>query len=106
MKEYLKMDDELPFEEFTAYAQDFLAYLGANFDSSTNDELLVGRFILSILQGNASDRSKRKSPEAKKYKKLAEKCNLWFEAINYRLKKNGLTQAEVDEATRKISDEC
>ena len=104
MKEYLKMDDEIPFKEFQEYTQGFLAYLGPELDTLVNDDLVKARFMLSIIQGNATDRGKRKSLETKKYKRIVEKTTLWVDAVTYKLAKNGMSPAEIDKATQEVSD--
>jgi hypothetical protein len=104
MQEYLKMDDEISFEEFTEYAQGFFAFLGEHYEKFDNDVSIKARFMCSILQSNADARSKRKSPTSKKFKKLAEKSGVWLDAITYRLGKNGMSRLEIDKATQELSD--
>lgn len=104
MKEYLKMDEEIPFKEFTEYTQGFIAFLGSELDSLSNEDLLKARFMTSIIQGNASDRGKRKSVESKKYKKIVEKTTLWVDAITLRLVNRGMSGEDIDKATEALSE--
>lgn len=104
MKEYLNMDGEISFEEFVEYSQGFIAFISPVLDTLDKDDMLKARFILSILQSNADDRSKRKGDISKKYKKLAQKCGLWLDAVTYRLAKSGMSPIEIDQAVQAISD--
>lgn len=104
MKEYLNMEGELPYDEFNAYFQEFTDYLSGNYEQFDQDTSLKARFIASILQINSEERSKRRNPEAKRFKKMSQKSRLWQDAMNYRLIRSGMTQAEIDKANNEISD--
>ena len=104
MKEYLNMESEIPYPEFSEYFQDYVGYLNANYETFDQEACTNARFIFSILTVNCEDRAKRKGPEAKKYKKMGEKSRLWLDAITLRLKKEGLTPEQIEEANTKISD--
>ncbi len=98
MQEYLKMDSEISYEEFAAYYTDFMEYLNKNYGDLDRESLLKGRFICLILEANSQERSRRKTPEAKKFKKIMEKSGFWAGAIKHRLLKEGMTAHEIDEA--------
>jgi len=102
--EYLKMDTEISFEEFSEYYQQVIKELNANFSNMNRDERLKARYICSIVQANAESRAKRSKQHAKPYKKMAAKCAFWADAINYHLLKDGMSQAEIDEKTQQIND--
>ncbi|WP_227765182.1 hypothetical protein [Zhaonella formicivorans] len=104
LKVYLKMDTEISFEEFASYYQQVIDFLKENYDRLDQDGLLKARYITSIIQSNALDRARRKGVHAKKYKKMAEKCNLWAGAANYKLLQSGMTQEEIDRMDKEISD--
>lgn len=104
MKEYLKMDTEISYEEFDAYYQEFLVYLSGSYQEFSQEESLKARFILSILASNSGERSKKYKNLAKKYKKIGEKCTFWVEAIDYRLLKQGMTKQQILQAEKEISD--
>lgn len=104
MKEYLGMDSEIPFEEFEAYYQEVIAYLTGHHQELEKEEAIKGRFILSILVSNSSERAKKNKNLAKKYKKLGEKCTFWVEAIDYKLLKLGMNKQQILEAEKEISD--
>lgn len=104
MKEYLKMETEIPYEEFEAYFQEVIDYLNKEYLTFNQEEALRGRFILSILMSNSQDRSKRYKNLAKKYKKIYEKSNLWAEALTLRLMKMGMTKEQIAQAEREINE--
>ena len=98
LKEYLKMDTEIPYEEFADFHHRFTEYLGEAYEGLAREDLIKARYIFSILQVNSMDRSRRKDLFAKKYKKIAEKAKFWTEAIKFRLEKDGMTAKEIDAA--------
>lgn len=104
MKEYLSMDSELPYEDFNQYFQDYVGYLSKSYEEFDQDTCVKAKFITSILHANSDDRSKRKGPLAKKYRKMSEKSKLWTDALNYRLLKTGMSQQEIDQAHKAVSD--
>lgn len=104
LKEYLHMDVEISFEEFSRYYKDLIGYLNSNFSQFSQDDCVAARYICTIVQGNAESRSKSSRTNAKAFKKMNIKCAFWADAINYRLLKEGLTQEQIEEATQAISD--
>lgn len=104
MKEYLNMDTEISFEEFSGYYNDLLGHLNPNSPELSEVELHQARFILLNLNTNAVDRAARKGPQAKKYKKMAEKSKFWEDAIRYRLTQMGLTEKQIKDAYASLSD--
>ncbi|MEL7566378.1 MAG: hypothetical protein AAGU27_16055 [Dehalobacterium sp.] len=104
IKEYLKMDTEISYDEFAAFYADFMGDLNKSFPELDQDALIKGRFICSILQANSADRSRRKTAYAKKYKKMMEKSEFWAGAIKHRLLKEGMTIAELDEADKALHE--
>lgn len=105
MKEYLKMDSEIPFTEFVDYYNQVIGFLQTNHESLEQEDLFKAKYILSIVSSNAQARAQRKGPESKKYKKMGEKTGFWSNAINFRLQKEGLSQQEIDEAVEKVNPE-
>jgi hypothetical protein len=104
MKDFLKMESELPYEEFTAYYQDFINFLNTDYQSLDQENLINAKFISSILHVNAEERGKGKGPNAKKFKKMSEKGKFWADAINYKLLKAGMTQEQIDKAYTDINE--
>ncbi len=105
MKEYLKMETELPFEEFSAYYNEVMGYLQQNYDGMGHEELFQAQYILQIVASNALARSQRKSNVSKKFRKMGEKADFWYKAINYRLQKEGLSQEEIRAGVEAVNTE-
>jgi len=103
LRGYLKMDEEISFEEFSNYYQEVLDCFLTEYQDFDVETLIKARYIASIVNANAVSRAKRKGPNAKKYKKMAEKMNFWAGALNYRLLENGLTQQQIDAAEEELS---
>lgn len=106
LKEYLRMDEEISFEEFENYYNQVNQFLQENYEKLTKEELIKAKYITSIIQSNAISRAKRKSTPAKqtkKYKKMAERCAIWVSGANYKLLQSGLTQRQIDEAEEALS---
>lgn len=99
MQEYVKMEDELPFSDFSNYYQDLMACLQADYQDLATEELVQAQGICGIVSGNAKMRSLQKDEHRKKFLKINEKAEFWKEAIRKRLVKEGLTEAEIDEKT-------
>lgn len=105
MKEYLKMDSEIPFAEFRDYYQQVMDFLQSNYDGLGKDDLITAKFILNIVSSNSKARALKKGSESKKYRKMGEKTSFWSDAINFRLLKEGMTQQAIDEAVERLSKE-
>jgi|GEM_PF-1420108 len=95
IKEYVNMDTEISTAEFTAYYKEVVDKLVADFDKLTDEELFQAKTITSIVSGNAATRSKRKGADAKKFRKMQEKSSFWADAIEYRLKKSGISEEDI-----------
>lgn len=97
LREYLQMEEEIPFLEFDAYYRAVLAEFMANFKGYDCDMLVKATAVTTVVAANAIDRQKYKDGNAKKFKKMAEKLSFWAEALAYRLQKEyGLTKQDVD----------
>jgi hypothetical protein len=103
LKEYLQMETEIPFEEFKEYYNGVIGLLNSGYSEMDQAACLKARYICSIVQANAQSRAARSKINGKAFKKMAAKCGFWVEAIDHRLKKEGLTQAAIDAAMREIS---
>lgn len=97
LREYLQMEEEIPFDEFDTYYRAVLAEFMANFKRYDKDTLIKATAVTTVVAANAIDRQKYKDANAKKYKKIAEKLSFWAESIAYRLQREfGLTKQDVD----------
>jgi hypothetical protein len=105
MQEYLQMDTEIPFQEFTAYYNKVIEYLRSSFEKLEQEEKIKAKYIVSIVESNSAARAQRKGSEMKKYKKMQEKMAFWDSAIIYNLTKAGMSQQEIDDALRQLNQE-
>ncbi len=86
MREYLKMDTEISYEEFTGYQQNVMDLLQKDFDGMEQEALVAMAGICQILFLNAEERGARKTEaNQKKFRKMAAKSRFWFDAIGLRL---------------------
>ncbi|MCL2817260.1 MAG: hypothetical protein FWD39_02600 [Clostridiales bacterium] len=97
MREYLKMSEPLPFAEFEAYHKRVMAFLQTNYQDLDTDQLLMCNRICRVVRQNALNRAAADRLNRKKFGKIEEKCKLWAGAIDRRLYKEGMTEAEMDE---------
>ena len=104
MKEYLHMDTEIPYGEFSEYYKSLIDTLNTTFEDLDQDMRIKARYICSIVQANAESRGQRSKTNTKAYKKINAKCAFWTDAINFRLIKDGMTQADIDKAVEAIND--
>lgn len=106
--EYLQMEDEIPYAEFAAYFKKVIAEWQVNYQQYDKETLLKCQSIATVVAANAIDRGKenKKDPNAKKFKKMAEKMSFWAQAIELRLEKEyDMTKDQVDaEIDRLLAD--
>ncbi|WP_088226440.1 hypothetical protein [Desulfosporosinus sp. FKB] len=104
LKEYLHMDTEISFEEFTEYYRNLIAELNQTFNDMDKDNRLKALYICSIVQSNSDARTKTNKSNAKAYKKISAKCAFWADAIKFHLGKDGLSAEEIEKATEEINN--
>jgi hypothetical protein len=104
MKEYLKMDTEISFHEFSEYYNKVMDYMQANFEEMEQEDKVKAKFILTIVSSNSAVRAKSKGSEMKKYRKMQDKTSFWSGAVNYSLLKTGMSQQEIDEAVKELEE--
>ncbi len=103
LREYLQMEEEIPFEEFSAYYKKVLAEWQANYQGYDKDILLQAAAIATVTAANAIDRGKYKDANSKKFKKMGDKLTFWAQAIALRLEKEyGLNNNQVDQEIDKL----
>lgn len=103
LKEYLKMETEIPFEEFTEYYRTVMAELNQAFNDLDKDARIKALFICSIVQSNAESRAKGSKVNAKAFKKISAKCAFWTDAIKFNLGKEGMSPEDIEKATEEIN---
>jgi len=97
MREYIKMTEELPFDEFADYFRKTMDFLQMSYQDLTTEELLQAKGICDIISANAKARAMKKDANYKKFKKMDEKADFWQAAIEARLTKDGMTKKEISE---------
>ncbi|WP_408110836.1 hypothetical protein [Brevibacillus sp. B_LB10_24] len=95
MKEFLNMDTEISFEEFDRYYKEVVSFLNDGWQQLDEEQGLKMLFILDNLKANSEDRAKRRTKDAKKYKKMEERTGIWTGAMINRLRELGLSQEEI-----------
>ncbi|KUO78185.1 MAG: hypothetical protein APF81_05665 [Desulfosporosinus sp. BRH_c37] len=103
LKEYLKMETEIPFEEFSEYYHKLIAELNQTFNDLDQDARVKALYICSIVQSNADARAKGSKTTAKTFKKISAKCAFWTDAIKFNLGKAGMSPQEIEQATEEIN---
>jgi len=104
LKEYLHMETEIPFEEFSQYYQKLIAELNLTFNDLDNDARVKALYICSIVQSNAEARAKESKVNAKAFKKMSAKSGFWADAIKFNLGKSGMSPEEIEKATEEINE--
>ncbi|MDP4125634.1 MAG: hypothetical protein Q8912_01635 [Bacillota bacterium] len=104
LKEYLHMETEIPFEEFSDFYQKLIAELNQSFNELDQEARVKALYICSIVQSNADARAKTNKVNAKAFKKMSAKCAFWADAIKFNLGKAGMTPQEIEQATEEIND--
>lgn len=104
LKEYLHMETQIPFEEFSEYYHTLIGELNQKFNDLDNDDRVKALYICSIVQSNADARAKESKINAKAFKKMSGKCAFWADAIKFNLGKSGMSPEEIEKATEEIND--
>ncbi|MED2897282.1 hypothetical protein P4321_27260 [Brevibacillus porteri] len=89
------MDTEISFDEFDGYYKKVTAFLNDSWETLNEEDTMLMLFILDNLKSNGEERSKRKIKEAKKYAKMAQRTEIWANALIGRLREAGLTDEEI-----------
>ncbi len=97
MLDYLKMEDEIGFKEFDQYYKDVIAELEKNYQQYDQEQGLQALFVVDNIKTNSDSRMQRKFAEAKKYKKISQRAQIWVEALFLHLVKGGMTDKEIHE---------
>ncbi|MCO1599983.1 hypothetical protein [Desulfosporosinus nitroreducens] len=104
LKEYLHMETEIPFDEFSEYYRTLIEELNLKFNDLNNDDRVKALYICSIVQSNADARAKESKVNAKAFKKMSSKCAFWADAIKFNLGKSGMSPEEIEKATEEINE--
>lgn len=106
MIEYLNMENEIDFKEFDGYYKQALRELESNYKQYDQQKGLRALFIMDNLKANSESRAQRKFPETKKYKKIAQRSQIWVEALFVHLKQLGMKDEEIQQQIEKMYEEA
>ncbi|MDR1070298.1 MAG: hypothetical protein LBL37_05930 [Gracilibacteraceae bacterium] len=95
LREFLAMDTELPFAEFEAFYRDVTRDLQENYGEMSQSDRIRAGYICEIIGGNAESRIRKNKTYAKPFRKMAAKSRFWQEAIQSRLRKEGVGDEEI-----------
>lgn len=104
LKEYLHMETEIPFDEFSDYYRQLISELNQTFNDLDKNARVQALYICSIVQSNADARAKASKINAKAFKKISAKCAFWVDTIKFNLGKDGMSAEEIEKATDEIND--
>ncbi|MFB5661540.1 hypothetical protein [Alteribacillus sp. HJP-4] len=101
---YLNMDEEIEFTEFRKYYQDVIKALDGQAEDFREEDLWKSLFVVESIMSNAENRAKtvKKSSEAKKYKKMAERTKYYAQHFTKRLHDLGYDQDQIAEKFEKM----
>ncbi len=105
IKEYVKMTEELSFNEFSEYYQEVISFLQSEYQDLNEEDLLKAQGICGIISSNAQARAAKKDSNRKKFQKMGEKAGFWEGSIKMRLAKSGLSPAEIDKKQAELWQE-
>lgn len=96
---YLNMEEEISFEEFSDFYQKVIGRLGEKNDSFAEDDIWKGLFITENIMSNARARAQetKNAQMKKKYKKMAQRTELWAKNLLSRLYQLGYKDEEINE---------
>lgn len=106
MLAYLNMEEEIPFKEFDEYYKETLKEFEENYMNYNQEQGLRALFIMDNLKTNSDSRVQRKFDEAKKYKKISQRAQIWVEALFSHLIKLGMTDKEIRERMEMMYEEA
>lgn len=102
---YLNMEEEITFKEFQSYYQQVLNALDEQGDSLDEEMIWKSLFIVENVMTNAEGRANAKAPEAKKYKKMAQRLQLWAKNLAQRLGDLGYSEEDISERFNSMLEE-
>lgn len=104
---YLNMDEEISFDEFSDYYKKVIDALSEKSESLSEDDVWKSLFITENVMSNAKARATqtRNSQEKKKYKKMAQRTELWAKNFVSRLYKLGYNDDQINERFEKMLEE-
>jgi hypothetical protein len=103
---YLNMDEEIPFKEFNDFYKKVTDKLGADHDSFEEGDVWKALFVVESVLSNAESRAKdTRGSESKKYKKMAERTQLWAKNFTARIGELGYSEEDINDRFEKMFEE-
>ncbi|MED3647959.1 hypothetical protein P4475_14320 [Halalkalibacterium halodurans] len=103
---YLNMDEEISFKEFDDFYKKVVKELGDSHESFDEGMLWKALFIVENIMSNADERAKEsKGSEAKKYRKIVQRLQLWAKNLGGRLGALGYNEEDVNERFNQMFEE-
>ncbi|MGJ9383312.1 hypothetical protein CR203_01730 [Salipaludibacillus neizhouensis] len=103
---YLKMEEEIPFDEFENYYKKIIKTFNEQADQFAEEDVWKALFISENVMSNAEDRSKQeKGQKAKKFAKMSQRLTLWAKNFAGRLGELGYNEEQLNERFEKMFEE-
>ncbi len=103
---YFNMDEEISYKEFSDFYKKVVDQLGERHETFEEEDVWKALFIVESIMSNADSRSKEtKGTESKKYKKMAERSQLWSKNFSARLHKLGYADEQINERFEQMFEE-
>ena len=74
LREYLQMEEDIPFAEFAAYFKDVMAEWQVNYQQYDKETLIKCQSIATVVAANAIDRGGSKDANSRSLRKWLRKC--------------------------------
>ena len=106
IQEYLNMDEEISFEEFDDFYKQVVSELSERHEQLDEEDLWKALYVVENIMSNADSRANSlKGAVSKKYRKMAERTQLWSKNFMGRLRALGYTEEQINERFDKMYEE-
>jgi len=106
IQEYLNMDEEISFEEFDSFYKQVVSELSEKHEGLDEDGLWKALYVVENIMSNADSRANSlKGSISKKYRKMAERTQLWSKNFMARLHELGYSDEQINERFDQMYDE-
>lgn len=106
IQEYLNMDEEISFEEFDSFYKQVVSELSEKHEDFDEEGIWKALYIVENIMSNADSRANSlKGAISKKYRKMAERTQLWSKNFMGRLHALGYTDEQINERFDKMYEE-
>jgi hypothetical protein len=98
IQEYLNMNEEIPYDEFSTFYQKVIDKLNEGNEQLDEDGVWKSLFLVENIMSNSDARAKdSKGAQVKKYKKMSQRSQLWAKNLVGRLYKLGYDDDQINE---------